>query len=524
MMNEEKKTLLVTHHGFRKWIPAKAKGYDFDINDTNWRLDKNTAINLKWIHKHLKGPTLEGCLKTLAFYASNFSSTHTRMSADKLTHMLKATGANEITDTVLINYRASLTKRTEWYLGVIRPFLRRWYQLGYLGVSEQVVMLLDSWTIKGSMKGDVVKRKDPLQGPLTDFELLAFNEGVVKAYELDKIKTFELAISLVSSNTGRRPIQISHLRVLDVINGTNTKGEPFYLLNIPRAKHRDGFRAEFKPFAITHELWSVLVAQAKNAVSLTEKKLGFQLQERDQQQVPLFPDYRALLQVTSPADYRTLLETDKLHISSAEVTDIIQFAAQEACIKSERTGEKLHINARRFRYTTGTRAAREGFGELVIAELLDHRDTQNAGVYVKNIPEHVERLDAAVSLQLAPYAQAFAGVLVDSEKEAKRGDDPSSRIRTGFGKGIGTCGEHGFCGANVPIPCYTCIHFQPWLDGPHQEVYQDLLDERERIKGITGDIEIAAVLDRSIVAVADVILRCEKRRAELQKQGEVNNG
>ncbi len=114
--------------------------------------------------------------------------------------------------------------------------------------------------------------------------------------------------------------------------------------------------------------------------------------------------------------------------------------------------------------------------------------------------------------------------MVDSEKEAKRGNDLSSRIRTGVGKGVGTCGEHGFCGANVPIPCYTCIHFQPWLDGPHQEVYQDLLDERERVKEITGDIEIAAVLDRSIVAVADVILRCEKRRAELQKQREVNNG
>lgn len=523
MMNKEKKQLLSVHNRTVTRIPANAKGYDFDIKDENWTLDKNTKINLTGIHKFLQGPTLEGCLQTLSYYASNFSARHTLNNAARFQHMLRETEANEITDTMLINYRASLTKSTEWYLGTIRGFLRRWYQLGYFGISEEVITLLDGWTIKGNRKGDAVKRKDPTQGPLTDNELLAFNEGVVKAYELDQIQISDLAISLTASNTGRRPIQISHLRLLDILCGKNNKGEPFYVLNVPRGKHGEGFRAEFKPFAITYELWSILSAQAKNAMSLTEKKLGFQLQEQDRQQIPLFPDYRALLQVTSPAEYRALLESDKLHISAAEVTDLIQFTAEEAGVKSERTGESLFINARRFRYTTGTRAAREGFGELVIAELLDHRDTQNAGVYVKNIPEHVERLDAAVGFQLAPYAQAFAGVLVNSEKEAERGDDPSSRIRTGVGKGVGTCGEHGFCGANVPIPCYTCIHFQPWLDGPHQEVYQDLLDERERVKSITGDIEIAAVLDRSIVAVADVILRCEKRRAELDEQGECNN-
>ncbi|WP_407232005.1 hypothetical protein [Escherichia coli] len=32
---------------------------------------------------------------------------------------------------------------------------------------------------------------------------------------------------------------------------------------------------------------------------------------------------------------------------------------------------------------------------------------------------------------------------------------------------------------------------------------------------ITGDIQIAAVLDRSIIALADVIMRCAKRREEL---------
>jgi integrase len=505
-------------------IPAKANGYFFGLYDSSWVLDKNVTVSLVVIHNYLSGKTLEGCLHTLAFYASRLSSSHTKNNIERFQHMLRETEAREITDTTLINYRSMLVPATEWYLATIRGFLRRWHRLGYPGVSKDVMRLLDGWTLKGNRKGDAVKRQDPQEGPLTDNELQAFNEGAIRAYEVNLISLAELAMALVTSNTGRRSIQLSHLRIVDVLCGKNEKGEPFYVLNVPRGKQGDGFRASFKPFAMTQELWAILRAQAKNAITLVEKRLGFELQDIDRQQIPLFPDFDVVADIHSPHEFRQLLVSDKLHIAAAEVTYTLQFVAEAADIKSERTGNLLNINARRFRYTTGTRAAREGFGELVIAELLDHIDTQSAGVYIKNIPEHVKRLDAAVGFQLARYAQAFVGVLVDSEKDARRGDDPTSRIRTEEGMGIGTCGEHGFCGANVPIPCYTCMHFQPWLDGPHKEVYQYLRDERERVKEVTGDIVIAAVLDRSIIAVADVMMRCAIRREELDRDGVNANG
>ena len=501
-----------------KKIRAKTKGYYFHIWDSEWVLDKNSTINLSFFHKNLDKHTLNSFVHVLAYYASNLSASHTYNIAARFNHMIRSTGSSTINDIMLINYRASLSNSHAWYLGTIRGFLRRWYELGFDGVDEEIIRLLDSWTIEGNIKGDAVKRKDPHEGPLSDNELQAFNEGAVTAFERNLITLDEFTISLVTSNTGRRPIQISHLRVIDVLYGTNKRGEPFYLLNVPRAKHGEGFRTQFKHFAVTQELWAILSAQVKNAISIVEDSLGVKLNEHDCQEVPLFPDYRRMEQVDSLFEFKALLTSDKLHITSAKVTETLKFVVGASEIRSESTGEDLFINARRFRYTTGTRAAREGFGELVIAELLDHSDTQNSGVYIKNIPEHVQRLDEAVGFQLAPYAQAFAGVLVDSEKDAERGDDFSSRIRTEEGSNIGTCGEHGFCGANVPIPCYTCIHFQPWLDGPHKEVYQDLIKERERVKDITGDIEIAAILDRSIVAVADVIIRCEKRRSELNEQ------
>lgn len=151
---------------------------------------------------------------------------------------------------------------------------------------------------------------------------------------------------------------------------------------------------------------------------------------------------------------------------------------------------------------------------MVIAELLDHSDVQNVDVYTKNLPEHAQALNKAMAVQLAPYAQAFQGVLVDREADAIRGADLSSRIKF-KGQNMATCGQYGFCGANAPIPCYTCNHFQPWLDGPHEEVLADLLSERDSVREITGDMAMASINDRTIFAVINVIQRCEARRTEL---------
>ncbi|MEB3734044.1 hypothetical protein ULF88_07740 [Halopseudomonas pachastrellae] len=139
-------------------------------------------------------------------------------------------------------------------------------------------------------------------------------------------------------------------------------------------------------------------------------------------------------------------------------------------------------------------------GVYVIAAALDHSDTQNAGVYVKSLPDIVGRIDRAVAMELAPYAQAFKGLVIPSEKHALRGGDPSSRVSNGSEK-LGNCGSYGFCGALAPVACYTCPHFQPWVDGPHEEVLDGLIAERERVKQLTGDMTIASANDRLIYAV-----------------------
>lgn len=106
-------------------------------------------------------------------------------------------------------------------------------------------------------------------------------------------------------------------------------------------------------------------------------------------------------------------------------------------------------------------------------------------------------------------------MLIDTEFDSTRGADISSRIRKG-NNGVGTCGSFGFCGGNVPIPCYTCHHFQPWLDGPHQIVLDELLKKRKYlIEGAKAHILIAKANDRTILAVSEVIRRCELRKQHL---------
>jgi integrase len=484
-------------------------GYVYYEKELIWKLDKNVTLNMNSALKLLDFNLQQSYIKTLAYFATNLSSAYTSIIHANFIHMLKTTGKTIVDESGLINYRSSLSANNECYLGSIRAFLKKWFDLGYYGVTEDVISLLYSWSIKGSIKGDVVKRLDPMQGPLSDIELQGFNEGIVQAYEKNEISISDLALGLVVSNTGRRPIQISHLKIKDVLCGKNKKNEDFYLINVPRGKQRGNkFRGTFNQFAITHELWVVLNAQATLVKKIISQILKFNLQEIDQLELPLFPDMEAIQEVSSIQILREQLQSDRLHISRVEVTNQIKHCAEVAKVRSERTGKLLNVTSYRFRYTVGTRAAREGFGPMVIAELLDHSDNQNAGIYIQNVPEHVEKIDQALGHQLGRYAQAFAGVLVDSEKNACRGNDINSRVKF-KGEGTGTCGNFGFCGANVPIPCYTCIHFQPWLNGPHQSVYDELINERARVFNVTGDIQIAAINDRSILAVANVIKQCK---------------
>jgi hypothetical protein len=257
-------------------------GWEYYFDDNEWRLDKNVIIPIKSLCGYLEKNVEIGCVKTLSWFANTVSAHHVQSMFYRFLHYLKTCQVSEITTTSLINFKHTLDKHTEWYLGTIRVLLLKWHRLGYPGVSDEVVSLLKNWRLKGNIKGDVVKRLDPVQGPLSDLELQAFNECAVQLFEQDKISFDEMAMALITSHTGRRPVQVSHLRVRDVLRGKNKSNGEFHLINIPKAKQSDSvFRDQFEQFAITETLYAILVTQANDAIGKIHKKLGYELQEHD---------------------------------------------------------------------------------------------------------------------------------------------------------------------------------------------------------------------------------------------------
>jgi hypothetical protein len=175
-------------------------------------------------------------------------------------------------------------------------------------------------------------------------------------------------------------------------------------------------------------------------------------------------------------------------------------------------GMSFHVTPRRLRYSFATRLVEEGCSPLELADALDHTDLQHVMVYFNSRGQVVRQLDEAVALRLAPLASAFLGRLIPDKSSATRPDDPASSIRFGAADQeqpeIGSCGQVSSCGKNAPLACYTCARFEPWKNAPHEEVLGVLLQERRRRHAAGMDEKIVQIHDATIVAVAEVVRRC----------------
>lgn len=484
----------------------------FDPNQERWVIREGhlaASLNFSRINTGVSKMFLSGFIRTLLWYAENKSLKHFANMFNRTEHLLRCifesgqTEIDELRSSDLINYQSALPENQKWYLGSLAGFLKKWHALGYPGVTHDAIKLLNELRLKGNKKGEAVLTFDPYNGPFTDIELEAIQGALNQAYSGNSITEDEYLLAWLFMLLGQRPSQYALLKVCDVLAPTIKDGSHVYILRVPRVKQRKAVRLEFKERLITPQIGKLLYEYSLKV------KTSFEALLDDPSQAPLFPQS---VNTNQPVGM-------EFHQTSTLVAGKLTRILDGLEVFSERTGDLIHITATRFRRTLGTRAAQEGHGELIIAELLDHTDTQNVGVYVHSIPEIVERIDRSVAMALAPMAQAFAGVIIGDESEALRGDDPSSRIfdprvdRTC--QPMGSCGSQGFCGFSAPIACYTCQSFQAWLDGPHEAVLNHLLSDRER-KLAVADKRIASINDRTILAVAEVVRQCQAIKAEYE--------
>lgn len=511
-------------------IATSHEGYTFDPKSSEWKISREHTLNLQWVEELLEVKLAASFLKVAKHYAEKYSAVYTCAQCWKFQHFVKhwresnAGKLSTISAEALIGYRSTLDREHEYYLGALRGFLKTWIEFGYIGIEESLESLLDNWRLKGNIKGKAVQTLCPIKGPLSDFEFEALHQGLIDAFEAETINIEDFALAQVFLATGRRPAQLADLKIKDFIDVQAQDGHREFLLNVPRRKQRGIYwREQFKPFALSKDNGLLLTSLIEKNKYRLYRLLNTPCLSNFEE-FPLFPNWD-VIEATAKAgglqNIEDIIKTPEGHHIAPELSSWLDAVVSGIDIPSERTGKRLRVFPTRLRRTLATRAAREGFGELIIAELLDHTDTQNARVYTENVPEHVDAINEAVARQLAPLAQAFAGVVVARESDAKRGDDLTSRVRCESGN-VGTCGHHGFCGALAPIACYTCRNFQPWVDGPHEEVLNFLIADRERVLQITKDKAMASVNDRTIFAVTQVIQICERRRSSMI--GESCNG
>ena len=488
-------------------LPRAAKtrdGIGWNPCDEIWRfsgLTKKHSFNFADLRPVLSDEVIFSLKYLLLYYLSNYSMDHANNGFDRIcaltAHFRKISDEpiNVITLEMVVAYRATLDRRKEWYLGVMRGFFKKWLELRLPGLDPKVVTWLGEVRLKGNLKGEAVRTLDSTTGAFSDIEyqgiIAALNDHFAKGgIELEDYILVWLFLAL-----GTRAINLAALKVRDIKKVNTSSGAPSYLLHVPRAKQRGKPpRSEFKVRKLVTDVGILVETYAQSVRTKWSHLVA------DPEDLPLFikpgggVEFHGLEHHCSSDDLATRLE---------DIFDVLG-------VKSERTNEPLRITTRRFRYTLGTRAAAEGASELVIAELLDHSDTQNVGVYLETVPKILERIDKAMAIYLAPMAQAFVGQLIDGEDQAKRGGDPRSRIvgPEAPEKPVGSCGHFGFCGAAAPIACYTCRSFQPWRDGPHLEILKSLIADRERVLAESDDARIASVNDRTILACAEVVRMC----------------
>lgn len=494
-------------------LAVSKDGYPFNPSDDHWRLNKDVLIFTE-LPQYVDGDTRRGFMATLQRYAEELSAMHTSNMAAKLKTYFRDTRATTVDVAFLTNWRASLGHTGQHILGGLKGFLVAWHDYGFEGVSKEVVELLEGWRIQGNEKGAAVASGCPESGPYTDLELAALFDWANMAVAKKELTFEDYAYLLSLAMTARRPVQIAALRGRDLVDETG-QGTPMFRLNIPRAKQRGlKFRGAFRSLPIIEDLYLVLQQLHRQSVAAVSAAIGQVLDPALIGEVPVFLNRERLKSIEDAVQVRELLlggTLDALHATTGSLAYALRRCARASTARSERTGEFIRISATRFRRTRGTKLRREGFGPYVIAELLDHSDVQNVRVYTDNTAQEAVVINELVGAQLAPFAQACLGRLVRSEREAIRGNDPSSRVPNGSQHAVGTCGNYGFCASGYRA-CYTCFHFQPWVDGPHEEVLADIYAEKERARAAGCSDVVVNANDQLILAVEHCVSMCKEAR------------
>ncbi|NUB24266.1 tyrosine-type recombinase/integrase [Azospirillum brasilense] len=498
-------------------------GRPIDVSGAVWKIsDPTQPVKLDW--GEIKIPSETVLTATIA-YMKHLLRNFSVGSAINAWYVLKRLWVSPAFQSAcmageVIPYRAisEAIEKFEAHQRYRLFWLRHWFNWccdqGFESFSAEVAFQFNEVVIGGGSKGQAVQSADPEEGPLVDTEIVALNNAL-RAARMTGVLSLKEQVGLwlciaLGCNSG--PLALLREDDFERISAADAEGVVFQI-RVPRHKKGDPVeRTQFRVRKLTAEigrLVDLLIAENRENSSQIDGRCGRPLLRREFPRIDIDGD-------GTLGEYR-------YHHRTAEITPLVGAAVAKLNVLSPRTGQPLKVTARRLRYTFATRLVREGASPRVLADALDHTDLQHIRVYFDLKSDIVEKLDAAMALELGPVSQAFLGHIVRSESEAERGHRKSSRIyhadkQSRTLEPLGTCGSFSFCGLAAPIACYTCVKFQPWMDAPHDKALKALLQERQRRLDDGQDGKMIALFDNTILAIADVV-----RRIEFIRQSEAAN-
>ena len=394
---------------------------------------------------------------------------------------------------------------SEHHIHFLGAFIR-WYvwsaDAGMYGFDEDVASSLDAIVLRAAPKGVAVMRQDPTNGPLRRSEYEAF-EAALRSPKAESLSLRHRVIAWLFLCFGCNPRNLLLIAEEDFITTKLGDGSEVHELRIPRIKKRTpGERDQFRTRSVIPEIaWQIRQLLAENRL---EKSAVDDFR-------PLIRGSERKTLIGTPFEHqRFRVKVDFFGQALSHISKTLDLRAYD--------GAPLHLTPRRLRYTFATKLVAIGASPQEVADALDHSDTGTVMVYFNSRSDVVTRLDKAMGLALAPIAQAFMGVVIDDETGATRARDKASRIKHYSPtlkslEPVGSCGSFGFCGLMAPIACYTCSHFQAWLDGPHEQVFDELDRRRNERLAAGADPKMTQIHDRTMLAIAEVITRCAARRS-----------
>lgn len=396
-------------------------------------LKRDVTSLLEKVHFDLQA----GMIETLIFYAENYSLVYLKSIFQSLLYVFKFFSPKEINKEFAWDLKANLNIKNYRYTVNTKIFMIKWFDLGLAGVNDEAYTFFKEMKSKGKPPGQVVGSMDPERGPFTDKEIRQISLISKKARREKSIDNECYLIIQLLLTTGRRISQVLNLRMKDI-----SKKGGVRILSIQRAKQRPGSRELYRTVKVSKKLCNQLNRHVRDNLDFL-KKHGFKdIPLSELGKAPLFLNKKLLMNSSLKHSF------NQLTIGQSNLIYKLNKFASVHNVISERTNKIIKLNSNRFRYTLGTKMARNRASVQEIAVALDHTSTACAAIYVKNEPGNAEVIDKAVTPYLKDIAEVFMGIRPFS------GDVLMNALKPDSLKNIKS--------EKVSNPYHGCKRFNPW--------------------------------------------------------------